>query len=152
MLGAFGETILRFQLVELSFWRILAARLRQGITLDQGITKVAGWDSQSMGRLVGVLGLPNNLRAEAEQAVETRNYLAHRYIRDRAVFLDDPALCREVADELARVQARLDEFEERLDAHLRDLGVADLSEDELNDLGLLKPPSPEAWFESKGGK
>ena len=55
----------------------------------------------------------------------------------------------EIADELARVQARLDEFEERLDAHLRDLGVADLSEDELIDLGLLKPPSPEPWFESK---
>jgi hypothetical protein len=75
VLGAFGETILRFQLVELSLWRILAARLKQGLTLEQGMAKVAGWDSQSMGRLVGVLSLPNALRAEAEQAVETRNYL-----------------------------------------------------------------------------
>ncbi len=99
-----------------------------------------------MGRLVGVLGLPNALRAEAEQAVETRNYLAHRYIRDRAIFLHDPALCRQIADELARVQARLDEFEKRLDAHQRDLGVADLSEEEINELGLPTPPNPEAWF------
>lgn len=148
VMGAFGETVMRFQLLELSFWSILAMRMKKGITLDQGMEKVAGWDAQTMGRLVGgVLGLPDDLKGEAEQAVETRNYLAHRYMRERAPYLRDVEFCHYVAEELAQVLARLDEFEERLNDHLRSLGVEDLTDEDLEDQGLAEPPGPAVWFE-----
>lgn len=150
VLAAFGETILRFQLLELTFWTILAARLKSGITVEQGMAKVTGWDSQSMGRLVGALGLPPTLEAEAEEAVKTRNYLAHRYMRDRAMCLEDSESCQRVAIELAQVQARLDDFEVRLETYMKDLGVSDLTETELQDLGLDLPPS-EYWL-GRGSK
>jgi hypothetical protein len=101
VLLGFGETIMRFQILELGFWAILAMRLKRGITLGQAMGKVGGWDRLTTGQLVGVLGLPDDLKAEADEAVETRNYLAHRYMRERAMFLHDPAFCRQVAEELA---------------------------------------------------
>ena len=36
LFGAYGEIMLRFQLLEMSYWSILAARLKRGVTLDQG--------------------------------------------------------------------------------------------------------------------
>lgn len=146
VMGAFGETIMRLQLVELSFWSLLAMRLKQGVTLDQGMKKLTGWDAQTMGRLVGVLGLPDALQAEAEQAVETRNYLAHRFMRERAPFLHDVQFCHHVAEELASVQARLDEFEQRLDAYMQSVGVPELTDEELENLGLTEPLDPAVWF------
>jgi hypothetical protein len=92
--------------------------------------------------------LPDDLKIEAEEAVATRNYLAHRYMRERAMFLRDPEFCQKVADELANVQSKLDGFEERLSAHMRDLGIVDLTDDELDELGLSEPPSPDDWFDS----
>lgn len=147
VLGAFGETIFRFQLIELSFWTILAARLKHGTNLDQGLSKVSAWDAQTMGRLVGVLGLPEDLKEEADQAVAARNYLVHRFMRDRAMLLHDRAFCEHVAEELAHVNLRLDEFEARLDSYIAELGVPQLTDDELEQLGLATPPSPaEGWM------
>src|SRR2546423_3365665 len=140
VLFAFGETVLRFKLLEMSFWPIIAMWLKRGTTLEQGMTELAGWDLQTMGRLVGVLGLPDELKAEADEAVETRNYVVHRYMRERAIFLHDTEFCRRVAEELAAVQARLDEFEHRLDEYMQNLGVPKLTDEELEALGLHEPP------------
>jgi hypothetical protein len=147
VMGAFGETMMRFQLLEMSFWSILALRLKRGATLDQGIAKVAAWDAQTMGRLLGVLSLPDELKAEAQEAVDTRNYLGHRHMRERAPFLHDVEFCHHVAQELANVLARLDEFEERLDEYLRGLGLQEVTDADLEDLGLAAPADPALWFE-----
>jgi len=146
VMGAYGEIMLRFQLLELSYSSILAMRLKNGTTLDQGMAKVAGWDSQTGGRLVGVLGLPDDLKIEGHKAVNTRNHLAHRFLRDRAPYLHDANFCDHVASELAQVAARLDEFEERLDAYKENLGIVDLTDEELKEMGLAEPPDPAEWF------
>ncbi|MCE0764815.1 hypothetical protein LWC35_18155 [Pseudonocardia kujensis] len=151
VMGAFGETVMRFQLLEMTFWSILALRLKKGVTLDQGMAKVASWDAQTMGRLVGVLDLPDELKAEADTAVDTRNYLVHRFMRDRAPYLHDVDFCHHVADELAKVLARLDDFEERLDAHTRGLGLEVLTDEDLERMGLAEPPDPAVWFEGFEG-
>jgi hypothetical protein len=135
VLLAFGETIMRFQILELSFWAILSMRLKDGMTMDQAMAKVGGWDRLTTGQLVGVLGLPEDLKAEADEAVSTRNYLAHRYMRERAMFLSDPAFCEQMAQELLEIQQRLDGFEERLAAYKRNLGVPELTDEELGELG-----------------
>jgi hypothetical protein len=151
VLLGFGETIMRFQFLEMTFFSILAIRMKKGITLDQGIAKLTGWTTQNMGRLVGTLGLPTDLKDEAEQALDARNYLVHSFMRDRAMKLHDAASCEEIAEELVEVQRRLDEFEERLEAYARNLGVDDLTDEDWAKLGLSDPNDPAAviaWLET----
>jgi hypothetical protein len=137
VMNGYGEVMLRFQLLEMSYWSILAeTKLKRGISLDQAMGNVAGWESQTGGRLLNVLGLPADLEDDARTAVNTRNYLAHGFLRDRAIALQDAAGCEETAKELAVVSGKLDEFEERLEAYMRGLGFPELSEEELADLGL----------------
>ncbi len=156
VMGAYGETMLRFQLLEMSYWSILAARLKRGATLDQGMTKLAGWESQTGGRLIKALGLPGELKDEADMAVNTRNYLAHEFLRDRAPFMHDAAFCHHVAEELAAVHAKLDAFEQRLDTYMRGLGIiTELPEEELEKLeklGLAPPLDPATWFRPRAGE
>lgn len=151
VLVGFGETIMRFQLMEMTFFSILAIRMKKGITLDQGMAKFTGWTTQNMGRLVGTLGLPDDLKEEAEQALDARNYLVHSFMRDRAVLLHDPESCEKIAGELVEVQRRLDEFEERLEAHACALGVQDLTDEDLAGMGLSDPTDPAAvvaWLDA----
>jgi hypothetical protein len=86
-MGAYGEVMLRFQLLEMSYWSILASRKPRGMSLDQHITKLTEWDRQTGERLINALGLPPDLHDEAIIAVNTRNLLAHRFLRDRASVL-----------------------------------------------------------------
>ena len=60
--------------------------------------KVSNWDRQTGERLINVLGLPDELRDEAFVAVNTRNYLAHSFLRDRAPFMRGPAVCKTAAE------------------------------------------------------
>ncbi len=53
MLLGFGETIMRFQILELDLWAILAMRLKTGMSMDQAMAKVGGWDRLTTGQLVG---------------------------------------------------------------------------------------------------
>ena len=146
LFGAYGEVMLRFQLLEMSYWSILAARLKRGVQLDQGMQKVEGWERQTGERLIKALGLPDELCDEALTAVNTRNYLAHSFLRDRAPFLGVEGEAEAAADELAEVSARLDEFEGRLETYMRDVGVPELSEDQLKQLGLDVSLDPAEWL------
>jgi hypothetical protein len=139
LMNGYGEVMLRFQVLEMSYWQILATRIKQRSTLDQGIARLNGWAGQTGERLVNGLGLPVDLRAEAEAAVRTRNYLAHNFLRDRAPFMNDPAVCRSAAEDLAAIRVRIEEFEHRLNLHMQDLGVQELTEEEIDELGLVAP-------------
>jgi hypothetical protein len=144
-MGAYGEVMLRFQLLEMNYWSILAARKPPGMSLDQYIAKLTEWDRQTGERLIKVLGLPDDLRDEAMTAVNTRNLLAHRFLRERAVFFSDPQASHEAARVLAEVEVKINEFEERLNAHMRELGIAELDESEIETLGLAEPPYFATW-------
>jgi hypothetical protein len=78
-------------------------------------------------------------------AVNTRNLLAHRFLRERAVFFSDPQASYEAARVLAEVEVKIDEFEERLDAYMRELGIKELDESEIEALGLAEPPDFGTW-------
>ena len=143
-MGAYGEVMLRFQLLEMSYWSIFAARKPPGMSLDQHIAKLTEWDRQTGERLIKALGLPDDLRDEAMTAVNTRNLLAHRFLRERAVFFGDPRASEEAARVLAEVEVKLDEFEERLKAYMRGLGIEELDEADIEALGL-EPPDFAAW-------
>jgi hypothetical protein len=71
-------------------------------------------------------------------------------MRGLALKLHDAASCEEVAEELIEVQRRLDEFEERLEAFARSLGVDDLTDEDWVSIGLTDPNDPAAviaWLE-----
>jgi hypothetical protein len=76
-------------------------------------------------------------------AVNTRNVLAHRFLRERAVFLGDPLASNDAARVLAEV--KIDEFEERLSAYMRELGIEELDEAEIEVLRLAEPPDFATW-------
>ncbi len=76
--------------------------------------------------------------------MNTRNLLAHRFLRERAVFFSDPRASNEAARTLAEVQVKIDEFEERLYAYMRGLGIEELDETEIEELGL-EPPDFTTW-------
>lgn len=78
VMNAYGEIMLRFQLLEMSYWRILASRLKRGVSFDQGMAKLEGWERQTGERLINVLDLPDDLPDEAMTAVNTRNYSISR--------------------------------------------------------------------------
>jgi hypothetical protein len=144
-MGAYGEVMLRFQLLEMSYWSILAARKPRGMNWDQYTAKLAGWDRQTGDRLINALGLPSDLQDEAIIAVNTRNLLAHRFLRERAVFFGDPRASNDAARVLAEVEQKLNEFEQRLNAYMRELGIAELDEDELERLERAVPPNFDTW-------
>lgn len=144
-MNAYGEVMLRFQLLEMSYWSILAARKPPGMSLDQHIAKLTEWDRQTGERLIKALGLPDNLRDEAMTAVNTRNMLAHRFLRERAVFFGDPLASNDAARVLAEVEVKIDEFEERLSAYMRELGIEELNEAEIEALRLAEPPDFATW-------
>ena len=50
------------------------------------------------------------------------------------------------AEELAGVSVRLDEFEERLQAYMQDIGIVELSDEELKRLGLDVALDPAEWL------
>jgi hypothetical protein len=96
-------------------------------------------------RLINALGLPPDLHGEAITAVNTRNLLAHRFLRERAVFFGDPRASNDAARVLAEVEQKIDEFEQRLNAHMRDLGIDELNADELETLERAVPPNFDTW-------
>lgn len=137
VMGAYGETIFRFQCLELSFWSIRAYRQKQGMTFDQRMRKVESWDRKTtLGNLAKTAEIPDELKEEAKELAEIRDYLAHRFMRERAPFLGDPAYCQRVAEELAEALSMLDDFEERLDDYIQGLGISRVSDDELDKLGV----------------
>jgi len=95
-MNAYGEVMRRFQLLEMSYWSILAARKPPGMSLDQHIVKLTEWDRQT-GERLKALDLPDDLHDEAMTAVNTRNLLAHGFLRERAVFFGDPLASEDAA-------------------------------------------------------
>jgi hypothetical protein len=151
LMNGYGEVMLRFQVLEMSYWQILATRIKRGSTLDQGIARLSGWAGQTGERLINKLGLPDDLRAEADAAVKTRNYLAHDFLRDQWPFLSEPPVCRSAAEQLAAIAVHIEEFEGRLNLYVQDLGVQELTEEEIEELGLVAPADFTAWTTRPGG-
>jgi hypothetical protein len=144
-MGAYGEVMLRFQLLEMSYWSILAARKPRGMNWDQYTAKLTGWDRQTGERLINALGLPSDLQDEAITAVNTRNLLAHRFLRERAVFFGDPRASNDATRVLAEVEQKINEFEQRLNSYMRELSIDELDDDELEELERAAPPNFDTW-------
>lgn len=148
IMGAYGEIMLRFQLLELDFWSLLVMQQKAGMSFDQRMNKIESWDRATMGRLLrGIAEMPEELDAECLRAVDARNYLAHRWLRDRAMFFADRRAGSVFGDELAEVSRRLDDLDAAMNSFKLERGVPEISDAELEQLGLQESPSLDSWLQ-----
>ncbi|MGB6161767.1 MAG: hypothetical protein WCF33_01200 [Pseudonocardiaceae bacterium] len=61
------------------------------------------------------------------------------------MFFSDPQACHEAARVLAEVEVKIEKFEERLNAYMRELGIEELDESEIEALGPAGPSGFATW-------
>ena len=159
--GAYGEVMHQFQVFEMTLWGFLTRGIKPGMSESQTIDRLAKWDGTTLGQVVRGLKSqthwPEGMIKSLEQAVETRNYLAHHFLREYFVVAPSERIRDQATDQLAHVSARLQDLQEALDAHLRSLGVADideLDEETRAEIDKLRPRDwlgESAWAGTGGG-
>jgi hypothetical protein len=130
--GAYGQVMHQFQILELTLWGFLMRGIKPGMSHSQAMEKITKWDGTTLGQVVRGLKSqghwPTGIIESLEQAVETRNYLAHHFLREYFVVAPSEQARKQATEQLAHVSARLEDLEEALEAHLRSLGVASIDE------------------------
>jgi hypothetical protein len=130
--GRYGQVMHQFQVFELTLWGFLTRTIKKGTTLDQAMDKVWKWDGTTFGKLVRGLKSqdhwPDGIIDSLEEAVQTRNYLVHHFLRNYFMVTPSETTKEQATSQLARVSARLEDLQEALEGHLRSLGVAGIEE------------------------
>ena len=147
--AAYGELMLDFQSLELTMHQFLSMRVKQKTTLDQWNRKIEGWYGTTLGRLyssVKVQGhLTQSLAEELDGAVETRNYLTHRFLIEWAIVVPSIEVRDTALEYLAIISNRLTALEEALADHLRTQGIDveaeldSLDEETRREIEALRP-------------
>jgi hypothetical protein len=148
--AVYGEVMHKFQVFEMTLWGFLTRGIKPGMSESQAFDRVTKWDGTTLGALVRGLKIqshwPEGMIESLEQAVETRNYLAHHFLREYFVVAPSEKIKEQATAQLAQVSVRLEELEETLEAHLRSLGVPgveELDEEAQAEIDRLRPTE---WF------
>lgn len=148
--GAYGEVMHQFQVFELTLWAFLTRSIKKGTNLDQAMDKVWKWDGTTLGKLVRGLKSqdhwPDGLVDSLEEAVQTRNYLAHHFLREYFLVTPSEKLKEQATRELAEVSARLEDLQEALEAQLCSLGVAGIEELDEETRAEIDKLRPKEWL------
>jgi hypothetical protein len=147
--GAYGALMLDFQSLELDLWQFLMVRIKPSAPLEAWTRKMQGWNGQTLGSIYGSIKaqghLPQSIADELDEAVEFRNYLAHRFLVEWAVVVPSVEVRDAALEVLAKVSDRLDALTEALTAHLRAQGwdpeieLNSLDEETLREIEALRP-------------
>lgn len=147
--AAYGELMLEFQSLELTMYQFLSMRVKQKTTLDQWNRKVEGWYGTTLGRLYGSVKaqghLTQSLAEELDGAIETRNYLAHRFLIEWTIVVPSIEARDAALEYLAMISDRLTSLEEALADHLRSQGIDveveldNLDEEAQREIEALRP-------------
>ena len=85
---------------------------------------------------------PDGLIESLQEAVDTRNYLAHHFLREYFMVTPSKEIRDRAAEQLANVSVRLKSLQEAPEAHLRSFGVAsieDLDKETRAEIDKLRP-------------
>ena len=144
--ASYGEVMHRFQTFELLLWQFLVRGIKRGSSLAQAMDKITKWDQTTAGAIVRGLKSqahwPDGTIESLEEAVDTRNYLAHHFLREYFMVTPSEEVRSRAAEQLANVSVRLENLQEALEAHLRSLGVTgieDLDEETRAEVDKLRP-------------
>jgi hypothetical protein len=148
--GAYGEVMHQFQVFEMTLWGFLTRTIKDGTSLDQAMDKVWKWDGTTFGKLVRGLKSqdhwPDGLIDSLEEAVQTRNYLAHHFLRNYFMVKPSGKIKEQATNQLAEVSARLEDLQEALEGHLRSLGVAGIEELDAEKMAEIDKLRPTDWL------
>ena len=143
---AYGDVMHQFQVFELTLWQFLSRTLKPGTTFEQGMEKVDRWNGTTLGALVRGLKTqdhwPDGVPEALETAVETRNFLAHYYLREYFLVLPSERILDEALTELAELREWIIQLEGQLEQHLQSLGIptsAELTDEERSGFEGLRP-------------
>jgi hypothetical protein len=149
--GAYGEIMHQFQVFELTLWLFLTRTIKGGTTLDQAMDKVWKWDGTTFGKVVRGLKSqdhwPNGMIDSLEEAVQTRNYLAHHFLRNYFMVTPSERIKEQATKQLASVSARLEDLQEALEDHLRSLGVPGIEELDEETMAEIDKFRPAEWLD-----
>lgn len=149
--GAYGQVMHQFQVLELTLWGFLTRGIKPGMSHRQAMDKVAKWDGTTLGRVIHGLKSqehwPEGVIEELEQAVETRNYLAHHFLREYFMVAPSERTRAQAADQMAHVSVRLEDLEEALESHLHSLGVASVDELDEQTRTEIEKLRPTVWLD-----
>jgi len=149
--GAYGEVMHQFQVFEMTLWGFLTRGIKQGMSDSQALDRITKWDGTTLGQLVRGLKTqghwPEGMIESLEQAVETRNYLAHHFLREYFVVAPSERVKEQATEQLARVSARLEDLEVALEAHLRSLGVPGVEELDKEARAEIDKLRPKEWLD-----
>lgn len=125
--GAYGELMHKFQVFELALWQLQSRGIKPGTTRDQAMEKVEAWNRTTFGQFMRGMRTqshwPDGLVERLLTAVDSRNYLAHHYLREYFMVERTEESRDRALQDLAELSAWLDEVAGELDQHLRTLGT-----------------------------
>ena len=124
---AYGEIMHKFQVFELALWQLQSRSIKPGSTLEQAMERVAAWNRTTFGQFMRGMRnqshWPDGLLERLLTAVDSRNYLAHHYLREYFMVERTEENRDRALQDLADLSAWLDELARELDEHLRTLGI-----------------------------
>lgn len=141
---AYGDVMHKFQVFELALWQLQSRGIRPGTTLDQAMQKVEAWNRTTFGQFMRGMrnqsDWPDGLVERLLTAVDSRNYLAHHFLREYFMVEPTEENRDRALQDLAELFAWLDRLASDLDEHLRTLclEVPDDSDDELAKIEALR--------------
>jgi hypothetical protein len=149
--GAYGQVMHQFQVFEMTLWGFLTRGIKPSMSDSQALDRITKWDGTTLGQLVrGLKSLshwPEGMIESLEQAVETRNYLAHHFLREYFAVAPSKRVKEQATDQLAHVSVRLEDLQEALDAHLCSLGVPDTEELDEEARAEIDKFRPKEWLD-----
>ena len=84
--AGYGEVMHRVQIFELLLWQFLIRGIKRGSSFAQAMDKITRWDKTTAGSILrGLKGQAHWLDGmidSLKEAVHTRNYLAHHFLRE----------------------------------------------------------------------
>jgi hypothetical protein len=135
----------------MTLWGFLTRGIKPGMSHSQAMDRIAKWDGTTLGQVIRGLKSqehwPEGVIESLEQAVETRNYLAHHFLREYFMVAPSERVREQATDQLAHVSARLDDLEEALEVHLRSLGVAGIDELDDDARAEIEKLRPKDWLD-----
>lgn len=144
----YGEVMHKLQVLELALWQFATRRFKRATTGEQMLQKVEAWDKTELGRMWRPLSeqdhWPTSLVDMIDDLVESRNFLAHRFLVLHFLRQQSHEHIDESAEYLIDLSVRLDATLVLIEEHARNLGIAgvdDLDEETLQKLEALRPTS-----------
>ena len=136
---AYGEVMWQLQLLEMTYWTILSLKkIPESDDFDQAWERTEGWMKGTLGKLIHLADLPEALDRDSKVVRDMRNNLAHEFLRERVMLLDDDDLYDKALEDLSSTLHWIEDLQKDLGNYLREELNFDPDEEHLTENDLKK--------------